>query len=388
MKHLTRDEHLFGPGPKRILSLDGGGIRGTMSLEFLKRMEDLLRARHGGDPDFRLCDYFDLIGGNSTGAIIAGALALGFSVEQLRILYRELGTEIFRRPSLRLGLFAPKFPREPLVAALTAAYGDVTLGGDAVRTGLMIALKRVDTGSPWMVHNNPRGKYFAGGDIAGSENATPNRDYLLRQVVYASAAAPHYFEPERIEVAPGVEGVFVDGGVAAALNPALHTLMLASLDGYGLRWPLGAGKLLLVSVGTGVTVTRMTAEEALRIPALPSSINALFSALNDTDWLVQTVLQWMSDCPTRWQVDSEIGDLARDSLAGRPLLTYLRYNAVFESAWLHEQLGLDVDQAEAESLVPMDNAGSIELLAEIGRLAADRQVRDEHFPAGFDPPVR
>jgi uncharacterized protein len=379
MKQLTGDEHLFGPGPKRMLSLDGGGIRGTLSLEFLKRIEGLLRARYGGDPEFRLCDYFDLIGGNSTGAIIAGALALGFSVERLQALYRELGDGIFKRPPLRLGLIAPKFPKEPLANALAEAYGDATLGGEAVRTGIMIALKRVDTGSPWMVHNNPRGKFFAAGG-----GATPNRDFLLRQVVYASAAAPHYFEPERIEVAPGVDGVFIDGGVAAALNPALHTLMLATLDGYGLRWPLGAENLLLVSVGAGVTVTEMTADEAMRVPALPSAVNAMFSALNDMDWLVQTVLQWMSDSPTRWQADGEIGDLAGDRLAERPLLSYLRYNAVFESGWLREQLGLVVDKAQADSLVPMDNAKSIELLAQIGRLAAAKQVREDHFPAAFD----
>jgi len=379
MRHRTRDEHLFDAGPKRILSLDGGGIRGTLSLEYLRRIEELLRARHGGDPDFRLSDYFDLIAGNSTGAIIAGALVLGFPVERLQRLYCDLGNEIFKRPSFRLGFISPKFPREPLANELAEAYGDATLGSDAVRTGVMIALKRVDTGSPWMVHNSPRGKHYDAGDAS-----TPNRDYLLRQVVYASSAAPHYFEPERLEVAPGVDGIFVDGGVGAAVNPALHSLMVATLDGYGLRWPTGADNLLLVSVGTGVTITRMTADEAIRAPALPSAVNALVSALNDVDWLVQTVLQWFSECPTRWQVDSEIGDLAGDRFAEQPLLTYLRYNAVFESKWLEDELGLSVDEARVRSLVPMDNADSIGLLAEIGRLAAQKQIRDEHFPVCFD----
>ena len=64
MKRRTLDEHFFDIGPKRILTLDGGGIRGALTLGFLKRIEDILRRRVGDDPDFRLCDYFDLIGGD------------------------------------------------------------------------------------------------------------------------------------------------------------------------------------------------------------------------------------------------------------------------------------------------------------------------------------
>ncbi len=65
----SRDEHLFGPGPKRSLSLDGGGVRGLITLGMLKRVETLLRERMPADKQaaFRLRDYFDLIGGTSTG---------------------------------------------------------------------------------------------------------------------------------------------------------------------------------------------------------------------------------------------------------------------------------------------------------------------------------
>ena len=68
MARLTREQHLFGPGPKRILALDGGGIRGVISLGILKAIETLLAARAPNKEDFRLAHYFDLIAGTSTGS--------------------------------------------------------------------------------------------------------------------------------------------------------------------------------------------------------------------------------------------------------------------------------------------------------------------------------
>ncbi len=71
----ARDRHLFGPGRKRILSIDGGGVRGVVALAFVARFEALLAEKAGRA--IRLCDYFDFIGGTSTGAIVATGLALG-----------------------------------------------------------------------------------------------------------------------------------------------------------------------------------------------------------------------------------------------------------------------------------------------------------------------
>ena len=76
----ARDHHLFSKGPKRILSIDGGGVRGIIALKFLEEIESILRARTN-NPELCLSDYFDLIGGTSTGAIIASGLALGLPVD-------------------------------------------------------------------------------------------------------------------------------------------------------------------------------------------------------------------------------------------------------------------------------------------------------------------
>ena len=71
-------------GPKNILALDGGGIRGMMTVEIPGGMETMLRAALGRGEDFVLADFFDLVAGTSTGAIIATCVSLGMSVTQIR----------------------------------------------------------------------------------------------------------------------------------------------------------------------------------------------------------------------------------------------------------------------------------------------------------------
>jgi hypothetical protein len=381
MKIRTRDEHLFGPGPKRILSLDGGGVRGVLTLEYLARIETLLRVRHGGDPAFRLSHYFDLIGGTSTGSIIATGLALGLEVSQLQALYFELAAKVFKRSRLRQGLFVAKFPTEELKKALRKQFLARTLGSDDLQTGLMVMTKRLDTGSPWPVHNNPKGRYYG---PRPNSTAAPNKDYPLWQMVRASAAAPHFFDPERIRVAAGADGAFVDGGVSPSNNPALQLLLLASLEGFKLQWPLSADQLLLVSVGTGTGITRLTANEVMGMAAAKVAGRALLALMDDCDDLVQTMLQWMSRSPTAREIDREIGDLGGDLLGGRELLSYLRYNVMLDRRWLNDELGLDVSEAGVESLQAMDRAENVGQLASLGATAAEKQVDPAHFPAAFD----
>src|SRR5215208_4491474 len=106
----TRDQHLANDGtPKRILALDGGGLRGILSLGLLQKVENVLRERHQAGDAFRLGDYFDLIAGTSTGAIIAATLAMGWSVEEIRKRYMSLGERVFTRSLLRQGVLRAKY---------------------------------------------------------------------------------------------------------------------------------------------------------------------------------------------------------------------------------------------------------------------------------------
>ena len=321
----SRDEHLQNDGsPKRILALDGGGLRGIVTLGFLEEIEQILRDRHGGGDGFRLSHYFDLIAGNSTGSIIAAALAQGWSTQQIVEKYMSLGKAVFEKSLLRHGLLRAKYDEGKLIDELQEVYGaDTTLGSDKLQTGLLVMTKRLDTGSPWPISNNPRGKYFN----TRPKGVIGNGDYPLWQVVRASTAAPSYFEPEPITIAempghPPTEGEFVDGGVSPFNNPALQTFMYATLDGYRVGWPVGAQKILLVSVGTGAADPNVKPSSITAVHAL----NALLSLMNDCASLQETILQWMSTSSTTRTIDRELGDLRQDLVGQAPLLSYLRYN--------------------------------------------------------------
>ncbi len=242
-------------------------------------------------------------------------------------------------------------------------------------------LKRLDTGSPWIVHNNPRGKYFRRRE---GGHAVSNADYLLKDVVRASTAAPHYFDPERIQVTSDLAGAFVDGGVSPHNNPALQLLLLATLGGYGLRWPVGAGNLLLVSIGTGFWDVRLSTEEVLGMAAAKLALRALSSLMDDAAAFNEQILQWLSVSPTARQIDREVGDLGGDLLgAGEPWLTYLRYDARLDRDWLKDRVGLDLAEHQVDALRRMDDPRNLGALAGVGEAAA-RLVEDGHFDARFD----
>lgn len=377
------EQHLFSPGPKRILALDGGGVRGILTLAILERMEALLRERSSTPGSFRLCDYFDLIGGTSTGSIIASGLALGLSARELLELYRSLSTRVFRRPFWSFGIFGPRFSRGPLAAVLKEIIGDITLGSDKIRTGLAIVTKRADNGSVWILHNNPRGQFFAASSTeAGS--STANGDIPLASAILASTAAPTFFRPEFIKVNNQELGAFVDGGVSPHNDPSLHLLMLANLKGYKIGWPLGHERLLLASVGTGFFRHRHSVERLRYTPSVFQAVNALTSMIDDGSRLVQLLMQWASNTPTPRRIDSEIGDLKGDRLAHEPLLHYVRYDGQLEIDWLLERLGITMTREQVLRIQKMDDPRGIEVLIEIGRQIAQRHVKAEHFPAVFD----
>jgi patatin-like phospholipase/acyl hydrolase len=385
---MTLSEHFSnGSSPKRILALDGGGIRGALSLGYLQRVEDILRKQHGNDKNFRLCDYFDLIGGTSTGSIIASCLAIGMKVQEIKNMYMELGDKIFGKKNKWWKIFEiddllkATYKAKPLEDELQKLFGDIKLESDKIKTGLCIIAKRADTNSVWPLINHPGGKYFNSADGL-------NKDILLWKAVRASAAAPTYFLPQIIDVGGGLhEAAFVDGGVSMANNPALQLLMVATLQGFPFKWKCGADNLLVVSVGTGMSRWK-------QIPANVKKNNLLNWAkqlpdmfMQDASWHNQIIMQWLSNSPTAWEIDGEIGKLENDCLIGPKkdggLMTYLRYNLWLDAETLNPLMKKDYTQSEIDGLTEMSNAASRFELYDIGVKAASAEVKENHFADTF-----
>lgn len=384
---MTLHDHLHSQTPKRILALDGGGIRGALTLGYLQRMEDILRQQQGNNSAFRLCDYFDLIGGTSTGSIIAACLAIGMKVEEIKKMYFDLGGKIFAKKYKWWNIFQVDellhagYDATPLETELQGVFDNITLGSDQIKTGLCIVTKRADTNSIWPLINHPDGKYY---DSAEGNN----KDILLWKAVRASAAAPTYFIPQVIDVGGGLPtAAFVDGGVSMANNPAMQLLMVATLKGFPFHWPLGDENLLLVSVGTGMGKWD-------KLPAAISKNNLLNWAqqipdmfMQDATWNNQIILQWLSKSPTRWQVDGEIGNMQDDLLVEgtnkNGLISYLRYNLWLDADTLKSLMNKDYTQQQVDDLIEMSNANSRFELYDIGQTAAAKDVSAGHFTETF-----
>ena len=86
-------------GPRKLLALDGGGIRGVLSLQILAEIEKLLIAK-SGRADYRLADYFDYVAGTSTGGIIAAGIAVGMSVREILDFYLNNGAAMFDKAGI------------------------------------------------------------------------------------------------------------------------------------------------------------------------------------------------------------------------------------------------------------------------------------------------
>ena len=120
----------------KLLALDGGGIRGIITLEILVRMEEMLAEATGGGSHFRLCHFFDYVAGNSTGAVIAAGLVRGMSAQELLAFYQEIGPAMFDKQFI-LKRWEAMYKSEPLKKELQKKFGaETTLRPDDLEPSL------------------------------------------------------------------------------------------------------------------------------------------------------------------------------------------------------------------------------------------------------------
>lgn len=383
MHHL---EHKINrEGKKKLLTLDGGGIRGIMTVEILAGLESMLREKLGAGDEFRLSHYFDYVGGTSTGAIIATCVSLGMRVSEIRDFYIANGEAMFDKAGL-LRRFRYKYDDDRLAAKLREVLSVdkngsrelLTLGSEQLQTLLLVVMRNATTDSPWPLSNNPHAKY---NDPTRKDS---NLKLPLWQIVRASTAAPVYFPPEVVKVGDK-EFVFVDGGITPYNNPAFLIFLMSTVGAYRLGWEPGADRMLIVSVGTG---SSPDANEDLapgemnllyNAGSIPSAL--MYAASNEQDLLCRV----FGDCRVGDQIDREVEDLIdRESTAPsasvpglRPkLFTYLRYNAELSRPGLN---ALGLPKVEPKQVQTLDAVDRIPELQEVGRAVVASKMRPEHF---------
>lgn len=209
----------------RVLSLDGGGIRGAFTAAFLAKIEEQTKQP--------ISKYFDLIAGTSTGAIIGIALAFGTPAAKIKELYKQRGKAIFKRTLCgRASWMFAKYSQEELVRAAGELLGDRTLGEATNR----LVIPAIDL---------TRGKTVV---FKTSHYPDLVRDAQLKAIdaIRATTAAPTYFPPATIDKA-----LYCDGGLWAN-NPGLvaHTEAQLVIEKNPDTFANYTG-IRLLSIGTG-----------------------------------------------------------------------------------------------------------------------------------------
>ena len=227
----------------RILSIDGGGIRGIIPGQILVALEDKLR-KVSSDDNARIADYFDLIAGTSTGGILTCAYLCPdqdkphrprFSAREVVDLYLKRGGDIFSIPlrhRLRAmrGLLDEKYPSESLEKALQDYFGDTRLS-QLLKPCLITSYDITKR----------RGHFFTQHDAIKRKGW----NYYVKDIARATSAAPTYFECSNLKSLTGVSYPLIDGGVFVN-NPAL----CAFAEVYH-EFNITAKDMVLLSLGTG-----------------------------------------------------------------------------------------------------------------------------------------
>lgn len=224
----------------KILTLDGGGIRGILAAQLLTHIAAVIH-KQTGKP---LHEYFDLIAGTSTGSILASGLAVGKSSEELVQLYLKNGRRIFpysgvrsywspKRWGLMLqhGLSAPKFSHRGLMEVLKEQFGQRRLNELGDRPPKLMIPAHDTTARRAIFFNN--------------WEPGPLSETRLWEAALCSASAPTFFPSYPIKIDGEIHSI-VDGGVGAN-NPSTCAIVAALNLGYPLK------DIRLLSIGTGAS---------------------------------------------------------------------------------------------------------------------------------------
>lgn len=373
---MSVEQILNKTGQRKLLALDGGGIRGIVTVEVLAKIESLLQQALGRDDTFVLADYFDYIAGTSTGAIIATCLSLGMRVDEIRDFYIKSGAEMFDKTRL-LKRFRYRYEDNKLARQLQDVIGAETrLGSDKLKTLLLLILRNATTDSAWPVSNNPKAMFNLRMDAEGNLSRECNLELPLWQLVRASTAAPTFFPPEVVQVG-NKEFIFVDGGITPYNNPAFQLFLMATVEPYNLSWETGEDKMLLVSIGTGMTPGGKEDLEVTQMNLLFNAGSIPLALMNGVQLEQDFLCRVFGNCLAGDTLDYEVGDMiGKKGPLAQKLFTYVRYNADLVREGLSK---LDLTDIKPEDVQQMDSVEHIAKLQRIGKAIGEKKVRQEHF---------
>lgn len=263
----------------RILSLDGGGIRGLITAVWLDALEKKL-----GGP---VAGRFDLIAGTSTGSILACGLSKGLRAQDIIDLYVKRGREVFPAFRKRIwdrvgrtltqGLSAPKYKPKGLTRALQDVFGQTRFGDLAIKPTLVTSYNTLTRTAVVFKNNKPE-----------------HAQLPVWEICTASSSAPTYF-PAHVMKLGQAASPLVDGGVVAN-NPTAcavaEGLAIQKQRPEGQRIPLA--RFVVASFGTGQATRPITAKDAKEWGALEWAIpiiDVLFDGASDaTDYIARQML--------------------------------------------------------------------------------------------------
>ncbi len=295
---------------KRIISLDGGGLRGLITAHVLDKLEQqtgkLIR------------ESFDFVAGSSTGALQASAICAGIPAAKMIEVYTTLTAKVFtpQGPLADAAMVARghKYDISNLRKVLEEVFGTQgtwTLNDSPIR---LLLCARGANGHGWFfVQDRPR-------------NAQTTGKLSLLDCATASAAAPTYFDPWYVAPLGGnLVGWCFDGGVGIAANP----VYAACVEAFQYDDFLPA-QTRVVSLGTGFYPGGSTTPPAGLIPTIEWTIDTILDAVNDEQTRAAQ-LHWPGVIKRfNWELPTAI---AMDDLASIPELTKIGMAAAENFDW-------------------------------------------------------
>lgn len=336
----SRPEPMSSPPARaRVLSVTGGGLLGVIPAAMLLRLESLGRAAHGDD--YRLADSFDLVGGTSTGAVIATAVALGLPAQAIVDFYLVDAPKGFRRRRTAIPGLSPLFDSERLHGYFARAVAGRRLRRADLRCDLSVVVKSLSDSAPYLLSSRPA----TTADCLGAR--TGGVDLPLCQLLRASTAAPGLFRPQSLPIGPGDRSMAcIDGGLSPYNDPC--ELLWAQVRAT-------APQCAVLALGTGCGRPMVPTRRLLRRAPLALTLAGMKTMV----------------CDGVFHADAAM----RAAAAAMPdRLIYLRHDLPL-TADAFAALGRKVDPAQLRQMRDFASPAGKAQLFEAACLAAERAIR-------------